>query len=342
MTKQLFFIIFLTICNSLTAFAQQPAAIQLENPSFEDEPGAGRAPTGWFNCGFAGETPPDVNPTTQFKVTMRAYHGETYMGMVTRDNNTCEAVGQKLKTPLLKGVTYSFSIYLARSEFYMSQSRKTGQDVNYTTPAVLRIWGGSDDCSKKEMIAQSKPVSDHNWRKFSFTFTPKSNHHYFMIEAFYSGSTLPYNGNILVDRASIIAPIAPDNTAASSDSIIFNGKLLVVDSTIETERIGFVPDKALIEEGSYSVLDTIYNLLATNPNLVIEIIGHTHLAISEKKSMSLSTARARAVAKYLIGKGINKERLEIKGHGLNFPIDNSTTETANKVNQRIEIKILSL
>ena len=465
MIKRIFFITLFAACSSLqiTALAQKPVVIKLDNPSFEDYPQAGHQPSGWFDCGFAGETPPDVNPTGQFKVSKNAYHGSTYVGMVTRDNNTWEAIGQRLKTPLMKGVTYTFSIYLARSEIYMSQSRATGRDVNYITPATLRIWGGSGYCSKEEMIAETEPVSAATWQKFNFKFTPKANHSYFMIEAFYKVPTLfPYNGNVLVDNASDIVPeikkpepplvaqntpkptkptspstavkptpkppgeiprpptitiLKPANKASvtvpsveliakalnisdkSQISVIFNGSefsdfdfdkeshllksnLRLTEGTntinirvknkdgelsaitsinyqgqavvteespekpktgtvIKIEKLQFTPNSSIIEQSSYSSLDVIYNLLESNPNIIVEIGGHTNLIIEEGESFVLSTNRARAVADYLIGKGIDKKRLVTKGYGKTRPIVNSDDQAANKLNQRVEIKILS-
>ncbi|MBL7814428.1 MAG: OmpA family protein [Saprospiraceae bacterium] len=458
MDKRSFFFALLAVCSSyITALGQKPVIIKLDNPSFEDYPQAGHQPTGWFDCGFAGETPPDVNPTGQFKVSKNAFHGSTYLGMVTRDNNTWEAVGQRLKSPLLKGTTYTFSIFLARSEIYMSQSRATGRDVNYVTPATLRVWGGSGYCAKEEMLGETDPISAASWQKFSFKFTPKANHNYFMIEAFYKVPTLfPYNGNVLVDNASDIAPeikkeepkqakveptkpkVTPPTTKQTSEvvklptisiakpvnkanlttpsvelratalnvsdmqqiSVYFNGvelsefsfdkashlvkanlKLNEGDNTItikvknkdgentasttcrytapaltsevpdnnklkegsiiKIEKLQFAPNSSEIEKESFSSLDAIYTLLAANPNMVVEIGGHTNLIIEEGLSLRLSLNRAKAVADYLVGKGIDKKRLVAKGYGRNHPIENNTTQAANKVNQRVEIKILS-
>lgn len=186
---------------------QKPVEIKLDNPSFEDYPRIGFAPKGWLDCGFDGETPPDTNPTGMFGVSKKAYHGATYLGMVARDNNTWESVEQKLKSPLLQDVTYTFSLYLAQSKMYNSQSRLTLKDVNYNTPAILRIWASSNRCNRKELLAQSPPIESTNWEKYDFTFTPKSNYDYFLIEVFYKARTVfPYNGHILVDKASDIVP----------------------------------------------------------------------------------------------------------------------------------------
>ena len=186
---------------------QTAVVIKLNNPSFEDYPQAGHVPSGWFDCGFVGETPPDIHPTGAFGGSKEANHRYTYIGMVTRDNNTWEAVGQKLKSPLLKDVTYDFSIYLASSKVYKSMSRRTGADVNYITPAIFRIWAGSGDCKKEEMLAETTPISSTTWQKFKLKLKPKADYNYFMIEAFYQSNIgIPYNGNILVDNASDIVP----------------------------------------------------------------------------------------------------------------------------------------
>ena len=193
-------------------FGQKAVTIKLDNPSFEDEPSVGHAPQGWFDCGFAGESPPDVQPSGAFICVKQAFKGKTYLGMVVRDNDTYEAVGQKLKKPLLKDVKYSFSLYACQSENYMSKSQITGKDANYTIPAVIKIWGGDGYCVKKELLAQSQPVDFSNWKKLEFTLSPKADHGYILIEAYYvKVFKFVYKGHVLVDNLSDIVPILDKN-----------------------------------------------------------------------------------------------------------------------------------
>ena len=91
--------------------AQKDAPIVLTNPSFEDLPKMGETPTGWYNCGKAGETPPDVQPGG-WTVAKPANHGQTYLGLVVRDNETWEGVGQRLPRPVEAGQCYEFSLDL--------------------------------------------------------------------------------------------------------------------------------------------------------------------------------------------------------------------------------------
>jgi outer membrane protein OmpA-like peptidoglycan-associated protein len=387
-----YFLIAFCAC-TLPVFGQKPVTIKLDNPSFEDYPGAAHTPQGWFDCGFAGESAPDVQPSGTFSVNKPAFHGSTYLGMVVRDNNTWEAIGQRLKSPLLKGVTYTFSLNAARSELYMSKSQLTGKDANYITPATVRIWAGSGYCAKEEMLDETEPVSEGNWKKFTFKFTPKMTLNYFMIEGFYKVPTLfPYNGNVLIDNASDIVPeikedkkptivavvtpkpkptvptpavkppvVKPKPTTKPTDTspVVAQNKpakpaevIKPVDEapsqdrlregqTIKIEKLQFEPNSSKIQESSHASLDDVFNLLINNGNLIVEIGGHTNLVMEDVASVRLSTDRAKAVADYLVNKGIERKRLAVKGYGGSKPIEKEKTQAANKINQRVEIKILS-
>jgi len=213
MTRQYHFIIFLFSLIFCFPAQAQDDIIRLKNPSFEDIPRAGKAPTGWSNCGFSGETPPDVQPDPTFYVEKKAYDRGTYLGMVVRDNDTWEKVGQRLSKPIQANTCYNFSIYLCRSQLYRSRSQLTGATANYVTPSKLIIWGGDEFCGKKERLGESEVVRSFEWTQHDFKFEPKQTHQYILFEAFYETPILfPYNGNILLDNASAIAPIPCDET----------------------------------------------------------------------------------------------------------------------------------
>lgn len=195
--------------------------IQLNNPSFEDNPHAGlqggSTIKGWTDCGrlyFENETPPDIHlgmdpdnmkVSPSFGVKKPASEGFTFLGFVVRDNETYESVTQRLPQPIEGGNCYTFSIDLSRSLDYMSPYPKRAGSRLYTKPVVLRIYGGSTPCGKRELLAESTPVKNSDWQTYEFTFTPKQTHRYFSISAFYKVPVLvPYNGNLLIDNASDI------------------------------------------------------------------------------------------------------------------------------------------
>ena len=57
--------------------------------------------------------------------------------------------------------------------------------------------------------------------------------------------------------------------------------------------------------------------------------------------MRLSTARAKAVADYLIGHGISADRITYKGYAYFQPIASNDTEEGRQQNRRVEFKVIS-
>lgn len=359
----------------------QDEPIFLTNPSFEGVAGEGaikgQLPKGWTDCGFPGETVPDVHPKGgdgAFQVTQLPTHGNTYIGMVVRENDTWEMVSQRLNSPLEAGNCYTFSISLARSILYVSPSRLDGELKNYTKPIKLRIWGGNGYCAREELLDESPLISGSVWREYNFRFEPKQNYSYIVFEAFYNTPTpFPYNGNILLDNASTINPIlckeAPpvlaDNTPTKNEKqpVKSNGgtstkppkpavkKAKILDGLdrsklkkgqiIRIEQIYFKADSPSIVDSSFDVLEEIHDFLAENEDVVIEIGGHTNGLPDHEYCDRLSAQRAKSVVDYLRTHGIPDQQLTFKGYGKRRPIAPNNTEAGRKQNQRVEIKILS-
>ncbi|HMS67705.1 MAG TPA: OmpA family protein [Saprospiraceae bacterium] len=209
--------------------AQDVEIIQINNGSFEDTPRSGGEKNvdikGWYDCGvlrFSNETAPDIHPGGFWKNEIKASDGRTYLGLVVRDNDSYEGVAQRLSSPLVSGKCYSMSVNLAKSPQYLSRSRLTSQEQNYTRPAVLRIWGGTGFCNDRELLAESPPVDNNQWQQYDFTFKPRSDYRYILVEAYYKVPViLPYNGHLLVDKLSDIKLIPcpdQDQTIASNAS----------------------------------------------------------------------------------------------------------------------------
>ena len=217
MVKRIFVICFSLLFFFLGKTVAQEPTIYLNNASFEDYPRSGYAPRGWYDCGgikFPQESPPDIHPTpdAMFRVTKKANDGETYVGMVVRENDSWESIAQRLTAPLQAKQCYSFNIFLSTSKTYESSVRGGGQViVNFSTPIKLRIWGGTGYCSKKELLAESDLIDHEEWKEYRFKFEPKQRATYIILEAFFKTPTLsPPNGNILLDNASAIVMLPCD------------------------------------------------------------------------------------------------------------------------------------
>lgn len=190
----------------------QADTIRLKNPSFEDSPKRGgetnEAIIGWFDCGkgkFPKESPPDIHPKGYWQNNLPAAHGKTYIGMVVRDNVTYESVSAKLDHEMKTNSTYSVSLYLAQAEKYFSLSRITKEVNNYTTPTVLKIWGGYGICNEKELLYESPPIDHKEWQKYEILLKPIRDCNSITFSAYYVQNTeIAYNGNILLDNISDI------------------------------------------------------------------------------------------------------------------------------------------
>lgn len=375
--KNLFLLLF-CLPASLVFGQKDPSPIALQNPSFEDLPKSGQTPKGWYDCGPSAESPPDVQPG-HFSVTKAPSNGESYMGLVVRDNETWEGVSQRLSRPLEVNQCYDFSMDIARSELYLSLSRTTGEQTNYAVPAVLKIWGGMGYCDKKELLAQSSVITNTRWLTYNFRLAPKKGSYtYIIFEAYYKTPIMfPTNGNVLLDNTSVIRPVPcdkekkPDEELAKTDPkptpvktpvqpvkkpsttrpepvkpqpLVnkFDRKNLKEGLTIPVENIYFQADSSRIKPESEAGLMEIFRFMASNPDIKIEVGGHTNNIPSEDFCNELSTARARAVFDWLIGRGIANERVQYKGYGKRLPRAPNASFEGRQKNQRVEVKILDM
>jgi OOP family OmpA-OmpF porin len=107
------------------------------------------------------------------------------------------------------------------------------------------------------------------------------------------------------------------------------------------ENIYFNENKTNVDPLAAKALDRDGEMLKENPNIKVEIGGHTDSLGSEKANQKISEKRAQSVKKYLMDKfNISGDRMVVKGYGSSKPIaDNSTKEGRTK-NRRVEIRII--
>ena len=105
-------------------------------------------------------------------------------------------------------------------------------------------------------------------------------------------------------------------------------------------NIFFDVDKYEIKEKSKTELNKTAKFLETNPEVRIEISGHTDNSGSATHNLELSLNRAKAVYDFLLDQGINSKRLEYQGYGANAPIAPNDSESNRQLNRRIEFRVL--
>jgi len=179
--------------------------IRLDNPSFEEPNRApGQTPSFWINLGEATATPPDIQPG-YFGVKEVPHHGRAYLGLVVRENNTWEGVGQVLDGILRKDSSYTFSLSLNRSNTYLSPTMLCSEPAKFNNPTILKIWGYNTKTKQEELLAESQPVSHSKWVDYEFVLKPTlGDYDELDLMAYYAPGFEQTNGNLLIDDCSAI------------------------------------------------------------------------------------------------------------------------------------------
>ncbi len=104
-------------------------------------------------------------------------------------------------------------------------------------------------------------------------------------------------------------------------------------------RIQFEFRKAVLLETSKKVLDEVADILSKNPELLLDVEGHTSNDGALNANMLLSNERANSVKNYLVSKGIDAARLAATGYGPTRPLNENRNEAERAVNRRVEMKL---
>ena len=104
--------------------------------------------------------------------------------------------------------------------------------------------------------------------------------------------------------------------------------------------INFDFNKATIKPESIPILYNTAEILLKNPDVKVEIQGHTDNIGSDRYNQKLSLQRAETVKNFLIAKGVAADRLTTVGYGKTKMIMDNKTEQERGLNRRIELKII--
>jgi outer membrane protein OmpA-like peptidoglycan-associated protein len=144
------------------------------------------------------------------------------------------------------------------------------------------------------------------------------------------------------------SPIVPDKTDGCThdkpvdDADCPDRNAVIVGKTdiVILKSIEFEFDKAIIQTRSYPILDAVALALHDNPDIqLVEVRGHTDERGDDAYNLDLSDRRAAAVVTYLVGKGVDANRLTSTGFGETMPLDPAHNEAAWAKNRRVEFQI---
>lgn len=116
---------------------------------------------------------------------------------------------------------------------------------------------------------------------------------------------------------------------------------LAVGDALVLQNIQFEYNSSSLTEDSQQGIMMLVEFLNRNPELKVELAGHTDDVGSANYNLKLSSERAEVVRQALIDKGIEETRLLAKGYGSTRPLMPNDNEEHRALNRRTEMIIIN-
>ena len=137
------------------------------------------------------------------------------------------------------------------------------------------------------------------------------------------------------DRILALAQPSMDNVTPKKMA-----RVIDITSEYQLEGIEFNNGSDLLTPTSIGILERAYRALRENPDLTVEIQGHTDNIGGAAYNLDLSQRRAVAVKTWLTSRGVASSRLITKGYGYSRPISSNMSESGKQKNRRIEFVVV--
>ena len=118
-----------------------------------------------------------------------------------------------------------------------------------------------------------------------------------------------------------------------------NSGLVIETNDIILERVYFDVSKSDIRISEFPALERKVELMKQDKNIHLKVYGNTCDLASENLNNRLGQARAEAVKKYLVSKGIDESRIEVYSNGKSNPVVPNTDESNRRLNRRCDFEL---
>ena len=105
------------------------------------------------------------------------------------------------------------------------------------------------------------------------------------------------------------------------------------------QQVLFATNKATILPASHGLLNEVVDVIVKNDIKRVRVEGHTDNRGVKTTNQRLSEDRAKAVAEYLVQRGIDPSRIEAAGFGDSRPVAPNLTARGRELNRRVEFHI---
>jgi OmpA-OmpF porin, OOP family len=149
---------------------------------------------------------------------------------------------------------------------------------------------------------------------------------YVHVESYNEGTSYTLK---IVETKAMQQDVVADATALSV-SIAETGKATVYGIYFDT-------GKSVVKPESNPALDQITQLMKQNGGLSLYVVGHTDNVGALESNLKLSSDRAEAIVKALVGKGVAATRLKAVGVGPYCPVASNKSDDGKAQNRRVEL-----
>ena len=105
----------------------------------------------------------------------------------------------------------------------------------------------------------------------------------------------------------------------------------------ELAVVSFETSRASLDETSIAALRSVMKTLQARPGLTVTLTGHADVRGKDSINYRIGIRRARAVRRYLVGKGIPPSRITVTSEGEAKPRALGNDADAHRRNRRVEV-----
>jgi outer membrane protein OmpA-like peptidoglycan-associated protein len=99
----------------------------------------------------------------------------------------------------------------------------------------------------------------------------------------------------------------------------------------------FATDRAELNANGMATVKKLAEIMTQNPDRTVMVEGFTDSTGTAAHNKDLSERRAASVAQALVGLGVPRERIGMRGYGEAFPVASNDTASNRQLNRRVEI-----
>lgn len=291
-----------------------------------------------------------------------AHNGVAYCGIYCSQEHYREYLQTELQRPLVAGGRYRVSFWVSLADksphavatigalFTVARLEDTTWDVlmdREVTDYLDRRTQSIAVYLTPQVVNNTDSVllNPKGWVEISGEFTAQGGERFLTIGNFasFNRSNVQHTNSInavlqgayyYVDDVSVV-PVSEALPPAEQVSVPDKGEV------VPMWNIFFATSESEILPQSYNELRRLQDLLVANPDMKIELRGHTDNQGTVEFNLKLSEERAKSVADYLVEHGIDRRRISSVGFGKSQPIDTNDTPEGRSRNRRVEYRVLS-